>query len=404
MHGVPAIVFLSQALSVLALRLNVNLPTADNPELSKSIGNLTDSNSETSDAGVWEEFVKSVTDQLEPGEWVVRIGSEEFGTFEAGNVAALKKELLETKIERYMDAPVFVRSKGSVRVPGWYGRFGNNLHQVVHAILYAESKGISDVRIPKGGNPSKLFNLPTRFNVQSKLSQHADCGFKKNMFHEQCKFQFSKSDYRQALLTYVKPHMKEDVKGVCRSKEEADQGLVIHLRGGDLASSKHPLSGKPPCSFYTQLIKTHQVSTVTLVMENGKNEICGKLIKAKMKGSTVQVKETDRSFIGDACTLMGSQYVTFGLSTFPEVLSMMSERLEKAYLPAKKYIGFQHFTEYGASNDISGRLDCDGSASSCESAQKRIEYELYDVPLHPAVKFRVDEGKTYSITKTCGHC
>jgi hypothetical protein len=289
---------------------------------------------------------------------------------------------------RYTDFPHFLRGPNYAKIAKWEGRAGNNLQQLMHAIAYAESKSIPTVQLPEEDGPvHRLFDLPKVLNIQPKLSQ-ADCTFNHELFFyaEQCSLGYSKSDYRQALLTYVKPYLKPEADKVCKSKDPKSRELVIHLRGQDLADRRHPEARMPPCSFYQHLVESHNFTSVYLVAQDGVNDhMCRSDILEMFKGSAVQVRETDASltnkqaFFDDVCTVMTSQHVSFGLTTFAESWTLMNENLVKVYLPAIKYNGMiDHDIYYGSNTDNSGSLECNDDIHSCPKGG--IEYELHDIP------------------------
>jgi len=377
-----------------------------------------------------------LTLSLEPGEWIVEIRGSGPSTMKKDFEAPFDDINLETV--RYIEHPYFIRSANAVRLRYWYGRLGNNLYQLFHAISYAESKNISTVKLPAGGRHGGpmhggLFDLPLVLQIQPKPSSAANCSFDRSYFGvEQCTFTQSKEVFRQALHTYVKPHLKPDVNKVCQSKDHANHDLVIHLRGGDLNEKKnedHGQSRMPPCSFYRHLVEANHFRGVTLVVEDGaKDHNCRTQILTAFAGSTVVVKETNRSLIDDACTLMTSPYVTFGLSTFAETLTMMNDQLKKVYVPAFK--GRADGTErqmdgrvgastgqrnggkdllYGDDYDFAGKVECNGNFQSC--AKGAVEYALYDIPGFSEMRtgqakadYLYQEGVTYPRPKICGHC
>jgi len=398
MQTVKAIIVLSQALSasVCALRLNVNQPATG----------------DTDKVDLFKSNKKS-------GEWIVHIEGHGPNNMKSdlGDISVLAaKDGLQNG---YTDRPYFIRGLDFVRIPGWVQRAGNNLHQLMHAIAYAESKNIPTVQLPEGGPIRNLFNLPDVLNVKPKVSDDAQCTFSQDYFYEKCALGYSKEYYRQALLTYVKPHIRPELDKVCKSKDPKSSDLVVHLRGQDLVNKAHPEGRMPPCSFYRHLVDTHKFSSVTLMAQDGKrDQLCRPQILEMFKGSAVKVTEADKhngnrtqSLFEDVCTLMTSQHVAFGLTTFAESFTMMNEQLTKVYVPAIKYNGRRMGDiQYGGNSDMSGTLECKDNVQSC--AKGAIEYELYDIPDFNKIRTGGDkmeymhqEGLVYSPPKhTCRQC
>jgi len=368
MRSVKALIVLSQALSssVFALRLNVNPPAAHATKGSH--------------------------------EWVVHIQGHGANTVK-GDRNPISFAQIDMQNVKYSDFPHFLRGPNYAKIAKWEGRGGNNLQQLMHVIAYAESKSIPTVQLPEGGPVRRLFDLPTVLNIKPKPSQ-ADCTFNHELFfyNEQCSLGYSKSDYRQALLTYVKPYLKAEAASVCATKEPNSRELVVHLRGEDLANRRHPESRMAPCSFYRHLVESHNFTSVYIVAQDGKEDkLCRQDIFDFFNGSAVQVRETpelwarsadhraEKTFFDDVCTVMTSQHVAFGLTTFGESYTLMNENLVKVYVPAIKYNGMNHThvgkyidITYGDNDDQSGSLQCNDNVQSCPKGN--IEYELHDVP------------------------
>lgn len=268
----------------------------------------------------------------------------------------------------YLDSPFFLMSTQAVRIGKWVNRVGNNNFQLMHAIAFAEAKGIPSVQYPTGGAIRHLFDLPKQLSIKPKLTsvhcRHSD-GF---LFGTNCYKNWDKQDFRRIMITYVKPHMKAEVAESCRSKRKEDLGLVIHLRGQDLAAGGgnvgHPQSRMPPCSFYKHLIASHNFVKVTAVAQDGAADLCANEMM-KYKDSQVQLKVQAESLTEDACTIMESEYVTFGMSTFSESLTLLNERVKEIYVPSLKYNGMYNGRDmpYGGEGDQSGALRC--GAQNC---------------------------------------
>jgi hypothetical protein len=130
---------------------------------------------------------------------------------------------------------------------------------------------------------------------------------------------------------------------------------------------------------------------------------------AALSGSKVRVEETDHSLIDDVRTLMTSQYVAFGLSTFSESLTMMNDCLKKVYVPALKYNGHDHDVRYGSEYDSAGKFECGSASRTC--AKGFIEYELYDIPGFSEIRlgkskadYMFHQEGSYAQVETCYHC
>ncbi|CAK0861121.1 unnamed protein product, partial [Prorocentrum cordatum] len=67
------------------------------------------------------------------------------------------------------DTVVINATEGSVALPAWYGRMGNNILQLVNAILFCQAEGLTTLRLPAASNGTRphsssraadMFDLP----------------------------------------------------------------------------------------------------------------------------------------------------------------------------------------------------------------------------------------------------
>jgi len=389
MRRAQAIVFLSRTLStfVIALRPDVDQPPAVE--------------------------MREVAASLGPGEWIVSLWEHE-STINSTCHEGVACKVIDS-VRRNVDEGFLIRHEDYIRIPQWLNRVGNNLLQLVHAVLFAESEGIRMVKTPADVRaPVRMLfeGLPANIPIQPRKMVSAHCKWSMDYLHQSCSIGFGKEHYRHALKKYVKHHMLHAASMRCKQKQ-ANDDLVIHLRGGDLSDSgsHHPQSRMPPCSFYRHLITANGFQGVTLVVEDGKKDhYCRDNILQAFSGSSVVVRETDHSFVDDACTIMTSRYVAFGLTTFADTLSMMSDNLKKVYVPSLRYNGHAIDTRYGNNRDICGSLNCSGNyVETCPD--HFIEYKLYDVPGlekyrtgSSKKKYIFQDGIEYPDPKVCGHC
>jgi hypothetical protein len=246
---------------------------------------------------------------------------------------------------------------GAIVVDQWYGRVGNNLYQIAHAIFAAKLSGKLQVDVPLQVDWEEsileLFNLPGRLDI------HEDEEFRARVHceeHEGSHFYLYncngvvRSDYTRVLRTYVLPHLIDGARGVCQ-REEANtkRELVIHLRTGDLLK---PLSSDvrkgrmAPCSLLDKILtdpKLGSFERIRAITEPDRRHPC--LEKFAANGVEVQ----SESLGADACAIMHAQHlVYFAKSTFSSGLSLFSPKPVTLYVP---YICRQHGTFHGCPHD-----------------------------------------------------
>eukprot|EP00928_Gymnodinium_smaydae_P045925 TRINITY_DN30571_c0_g1_i1.p1 TRINITY_DN30571_c0_g1~~TRINITY_DN30571_c0_g1_i1.p1 ORF type:complete len:344 (+),score=42.92 TRINITY_DN30571_c0_g1_i1:55-1086(+) len=290
------------------------------------------------------------------------------------------------------------------------GRLGNNLVQLAHAIIYAESIGARRLVLPGLKDPSfaKLFDLPSSLSIRpnTKVRGTVKCRFRgvydiEPMYGMECAG-VQRSDVKRALIAYVKPYLRPDARASCAQEGKGFDGLTIHLRGGDLFNSTHPQARFPPCSLYTKVLQENHFAALRVVAEPGKQSPC---INLFLRDSAVPVQIKNDSVVEAACALMSAQHLVYSLSTFADTLALLNTNLRSAAVPM--------FT-YRPSEDVAfgGEVDPLGSFGHCSAPDKQssetsrqesasefeAEYALYEIP--GLAQARVGSEKTSFLENT----
>jgi len=229
-------------------------------------------------------------------------------------------------------------SHGAVAIDRWYGRLGNNLLQVAHAIFTAKLSEHHRVIIPSVGHPLKLFQLPPSFDIEPdsefrtrvNCSGNGDCQSGHWCFKLECTG-VTRSDYTGVLRKYVLPHLVDEAREECKQEaSNTKHELVIHLRSGDLLDSEHFQSRFAPCSFFDVLVEGNmKFERVRAITQPDLKHPCLKYF-AENKNVIVQSKSLE----ADACALMHAKHLGFGaLSTFSATLSMFNRNHVTLYDP-----------------------------------------------------------------------
>jgi len=285
-------------------------------------------------------------------------------------------------------------SHGVVAIDRWYGRLGNNLLQVAHAIFTAKLSGQHRVTTPSGGERGirRLFQLPPSFDVEPdsefrtrvNCSENGDCPQSGHWcFKLECTG-VTRSDYTGVLRKYVLPYLVDEAREECKQEaSNTKHELVIHLRSGDLLDSKHFQSTFAPCSFFDVLVEGNmKFERVRAITEPDLKHPCLKYF-AENKNVIVQSKSLE----ADACALMHAKHLGFGaFSTFSATLSLFNPN---------------HVTLYDPISNCNH-----GRAHECPFA-KRVSYCIPGILEIRALKKKIDWMLHYpkrSITKDGEEC
>jgi len=238
---------------------------------------------------------------------------------------------------------------GGIYVDQWYGRIGNNVYQIAHAIfaakLYRRTKVYTPPEwTPQDGSIRQLFNFSDLFTIEKddEFRRRVNCqdsttsGKAGHYFLYKC-FGVRRSDYTNVLRTYLLPHLTHEGRAACKKEEEnTKRELVVHLRAGDLLdpSSADATSKKgrmAPCSFVDGILADPRVGSfegIRVVTEPDRKHPC--LNHYASAGATVQ----SESLAADACSFMHAEHLAFGSkSTFSEALSLFNPKAVTLYEP-----------------------------------------------------------------------
>lgn len=268
-------------------------------------------------------------------------------------------------------------------VKSWNGRAGNNVVQLMHAIIYAEAGGYHAVDLPPpaghnafdaAGSLDHLFDLPPRLfidaNPDLQKRVHCDSTTCKDPKFYWCTCQgTTHTDYRRALMKYLKPKMNNATRTACGAYGHGFRGLTIHLRSGDLLSSSHPQAHFMPCCFHDKVIAAGGFEDVQVITEPDLSHPC--LLPLRKQHPKIKVQS--KSIQEDACALMTAQHLEYGISTFPLAMAAMNENLKSVSMPGEGNGEEAIPGRVGAESDAWGTLgDC-----GKPNANSTVAYTLY---------------------------
>jgi len=225
----------------------------------------------------------------------------------------------------------------SVVVSRWFGRIGNNLHQIVYAIFTAKLAGKERVTPPRGGPMRQLFDLPESITIEpdSEFRTRVSCSFRDERYYYVHCMGAARADYTKVVQEYLVPHLNSAARYACqREASSSKHELVVHLRSGDLLNSTHKKSAMAPCSFFDVLInREHGFRQVRIITEPDHRHPCLRSIANTSVNITVQ----SVSLAADACAFMHADHLAMGAdSTFSVALSWFNTRPVTIYDPFGK--------------------------------------------------------------------
>jgi len=255
--------------------------------------------------------------------------------------------------------------KDDVVIGDWYGRIGNNLIQVAHAIFVAKLSGKLSVTVPNSDSDhfgvstpiGQMFNFPKRLDIEpdEEFKSRVSCSESSGFYYLLTCQGVGRADYTNALRTYVLPHLTGEARGTCeREASSTKHELVIHLRSGDamFRDPPHPQKSRfAPCGFFEAVADEAKVSFegVRVITEPDRKHPCLSFFREKNWNFTVQ----SESLVADGCAFMHAGHLAMGAkSTFSETLSLFNPNPVTLYDPlhCHKKKGAQQCPKSGTSS------------------------------------------------------
>jgi hypothetical protein len=271
--------------------------------------------------------------------------------------------------------------RSGVRIRHWSGgRLGNDIVQLMHAIVYAEALGRPEVILPhKGGHLAELFDMPAKLSIRENddLQHRARCSFgvSSDFFDGSACKGIRRNDYRRALLQYLKPRLNSAAKKACASEGQGFAGLTIHLRSGDLLHSDHKQGRFLPCAYHDVAINTGSFKELRVVTEPDMAHPCLEPLQKRHADKLVLVQSG--SIHQDACALMTAQHLEYGDTTFAQVLELMNENVKDVAMPRMLGGGARDWYSVGSAEDPMGLLSQCPSGTTANDAFSKRRYTLY---------------------------
>jgi hypothetical protein len=209
-----------------------------------------------------------------------------------------------------------------ITIAHWYGRNGNNIMQLIHAIYYAKLYHHNLVCFPV--HPflnSTTILLPEEGD--QRVSNNSEV--KGSFFHIGNEFNLQiKDPYEKKLifLQYIKPIFL--IKP--NQKYTPENTLFIHVRSGDIFEpNPHPGYVQPPLCYYSRVIG--DFDNVVAVCEDDKNP-CVKYLR-----NFPHLHYESNSVTTDLAILSGIHHFQMGLGVFGMLIYWMNEDLKTLYIP-----------------------------------------------------------------------
>jgi len=240
----------------------------------------------------------------------------------------------------------FLSVKAEFRLWGWYGRIGNNVQQLIVAIAHAEEFGGCtgmDEKLLKEGPLDGIINpFGQDFRPDRKATE-----IYSTIFFHYTEYTFNRSDLRRLAFRRGHSPRRECVLGrrfieanahriaqqyltpllVFPSDPIAEgggypDGVVIHLRSGDVRGLENPYYITNPLCFYRQIARQYRFATV-VTEPGGEHPLLQSI--ASLFCDVIVVSGTAQDDFGLLCN--ATHLVSSGVGTFVMAAALLSRDL-----------------------------------------------------------------------------
>lgn len=208
-----------------------------------------------------------------------------------------------------------------VIIPQWYGRFGNNVIQMLHALYYSMINGHRLIIAP----PHKYLNNL----IEVRKHNYNNLKIVINRFFYIEQLSISSPDV-QTLKIIANEFKKIIIKKKYLSllyynKNQVLSDVTMHVRGGDVFSPNPPKNYlQPPLYYY--LYASNLYSKSILVKEDRSNPVVDKMIYHG-------IQDVSSDFISDMSILINSKCLVMSYSTLSFVAYLLSDSIQTVYIP-----------------------------------------------------------------------
>jgi hypothetical protein len=207
-----------------------------------------------------------------------------------------------------------------VKINNWYGRFGNNVTQLINALHIGYHLDQDRLDIPNhkyfesmelgGDNSDVISNSKNHFFSSRKSSNYSDEVF---------------NDNRERVLETIRKSFKLTPIDL----NLGDNDLIIHVRSGDINSiNPHPGFIQPPLDFYIKVIESRKWDKIYIICEDDRSPVIPHLLE-KYDNIIFEINNLNQ----DMDYILNSKNLCFGFGSFIPALLIFNTNIKNIYYP-----------------------------------------------------------------------
>ena len=203
--------------------------------------------------------------------------------------------------------------------PGSYGRLGNNIQQLSNiidiAIAYKHNIKINTKKF-------KFFNISEIIEYFNKYDNN---NIIKGNFFDRSVLPFSNEIFNQNIEERNK--ILQNAFLIKNINKLNENDVVIHIRGGDLFSSKPNAKYiPPPLSYYIKELNKRKYEKIHIICEDTKNPVVNELLKL-YKNAVYEKNDLEK----DIRIILGATNIIYSIGTFIPSLMLLSNNIKYIY-------------------------------------------------------------------------
>jgi hypothetical protein len=210
-----------------------------------------------------------------------------------------------------------------IQIDNWYGRFGNNILQLVYSIVIAIDKKYNKIVFPRHAYFNKQEII---INDEHILESHKLTG---------CFYPFNHKDKPKFKFSRIKYIFKKYIEEILIFKRQdvniTDQDIVLHIRSGDIFQFDAFGYLQPPVYFYKTVLNDYSAKRI-IVSEDCLNPCINWLIQNE---NCKRVQNSN--LINDINIIINAHNVCFGFGTFGIFMLLMNDKAQNVYFPDYSY-------------------------------------------------------------------
>jgi len=222
-----------------------------------------------------------------------------------------------------------------LKINNWFGRLGNNIITISHALHLAIEKGYHAIIFPENTFFNKTYIKLKNCNLNTKnfIKYNADTLFYYNN---------PKKKENQAILKKNKKLVLKYLTDLFKIKYEnipkgSNNDLYIYIRSGDIFNYKKDCINKiycdnqPDFKFYKNIIDNNNYDKIYIISEDSKNPPINKLLKEYSN-----IIFNKNSLEEDIKLIMGSVNIIYSFTSFVHTILYFNKGIKNVY--RNKYV------------------------------------------------------------------